>query len=80
MPSEFLNWASEMPGLLGREYDNRQHPKPIDVDINIDDRRKIHFRGNEKNPPQNINAKDRILGSEETKVDGLLPSNSNDYQ
>ena len=79
LPSEFLKWAEKMPGLLGKKYDDRQHPKPIDVNINVDDKRKIHFRGTEKNPPKDINSPLKIIGSEKSNVDGIRPSNSDQY-
>ena len=44
LPSEFLKWGSVMPGLFGKKYEQATHPKPIDVGIAIDDRRKIHFK------------------------------------
>ena len=44
LPSEFLGWSQAIPGLLGKSYKGSAQPKPIDVGIAIDDRRKIHFR------------------------------------
>ena len=44
LPSEFLGWSNAIPGLLGKQYKGGAQPKPIDVGIAIDDRRKIHFR------------------------------------
>ena len=44
LPSEFLGWSQAIPGLLGKQYKGDAQPKPIDVGIAIDDRRKIHFR------------------------------------
>ena len=44
LPSEFLAWSQAIPGLLGKTFDKKLGPKPIDVGIAIDDRRKIHFR------------------------------------
>jgi hypothetical protein len=56
LPSEFLGWSNAIPGLLGKQYKGSAQPKPIDVGIAIDDRRKIHFR-------QRANGKDTKLAS-----------------
>jgi len=52
LPSEFLKWGSVMPGLFGKKYEQATHPKPIDVGIAIDDRRKIHFKQQSINQSQ----------------------------
>jgi hypothetical protein len=68
LPSEFLAWSQAIPGLLGKTFDKKLGPKPIDVGIAIDDRRKIHFRqqtnksGDGKDTKlQSINAKPQII-------------------
>lgn len=73
LPSEFLAWSQAIPGLLGKTYKKKLGPKPIDVGIAIDDRRKIHFRqqtnksgGGKNTDLQPVNSNPQIL--KDTKV------------
>lgn len=78
LPSEFLAWSVQMPGLLGKNYDDRQHPKPVDIHITHDDRRKLYFQGNEQKDVEQINAMSPILGPHEREGDPKA-SNSDDF-
>ena len=44
LPSEFLKWAETMPGLFGKKYEVPPNVKPINIDVAVDDRRKIRFK------------------------------------
>jgi len=71
LPSEFLGWSNAIPGLLGKSFKRNGGPKPIDVGIAIDDRRKIHFRqqAKEKNTKlAPIKASPQVIKSDVKKI------------